>query len=84
MDATAELKSILERLDAGEPGARSEAERFLGRCTSAELVRMEEELVARGMPLQRMKGLCASHVAARRAGTRRCAPRFPTSTRSRP
>lgn len=59
------LRTLLDRLEAGTDGeaAQAAARELIAELGRDELIRLEEALVAEGMPPERMRHLCASHAA---------------------
>lgn len=65
-NAKEQLVALLDRFESGQDptGARAEATELIQRIGNAELIDIEERLVAAGMPVERMKHLCPSHMVA--------------------
>jgi DUF438 domain-containing protein len=57
------LKNIIEGLHAGEAPEQVKAKlrTLVGRTDSCELMAMEQQLIAGGMPVERLQGLCDLH-----------------------
>lgn len=66
MKAREELKSILERLERKDPQAQGDAERFLRRHSTSELVELEAGLEREGVAHGTVRHLCPSHRAVTR------------------
>lgn len=66
ISAKDQLVALLDRLESGPDtaGAKVEATELIQRIGCAELIDIEERLVAAGMPVERMQNLCPSHLAA--------------------
>ena len=66
MDGKQRLIEILDRLEAGHDpaGARDEAVALIEELGTPALLDIEQRLVAAGMPVERMRHLCAAHAQA--------------------
>lgn len=59
----AALTRIIERLHAGASPdeVRPDLARLVGACEHSEIAAMEQELIARGMPIEQIMGMCDLH-----------------------
>ena len=57
------LKQIIKRLHAGEAPeqVRSSLKKLVGETDYSEIMAMEQELIAEGMPVQEIQGMCDLH-----------------------
>jgi DUF438 domain-containing protein len=57
------LKSIIKKLHAGESPetVRGDMSRIVRETDHAEIIAMEQELMAEGMPLEEIQGMCDLH-----------------------
>lgn len=70
------LKSVIQRLHAGEApdDVRSTLRNLVGRTDYSEIMAMEQELIAGGMPVAEIQGMCDLHSQVTRELLVRVAP----------